>query len=155
MIPSRNVAGYEFYRCSETPHLYPYFKIFALEGEVQKQYTAHINELTQNNNQLMDVKTGSIGWEGEGKTKFSNSEKKYFKFMQHFEDGSSYPIYEIYYTFDYSGKKYLVNCNVVLKDDPYLRGYYTTNFKNEVWGREIMQYYERRLLRILETIQKL
>jgi hypothetical protein len=106
-------------------------------------------------NLLLEMKTEDIPWPGTGKTKFSNGTKSLFKYKQKLENGSELPIYEIYYTFDFSGKKYLAILNVILKNDPYFWGYRESNFSVDYIGREVMQRYEKDLLKILETMQRI
>ncbi|MFN4300054.1 MAG: hypothetical protein ACK4EX_10060 [Thermaurantimonas sp.] len=149
------IQGYEFVRCTENPEELPVFRIFPLEGEVKKFFDLRKLEFLQNRSQLLEWDQTDIVWPGEGKKKFTNGKKYTHKFNRTFESGNTYPFYEIYYTFEYRGKPFMVLFMAPLKTDKFLRGYQNSNFSAEHTGREIVYWYEQSLLKILESMKEL
>ncbi|GCD78515.1 hypothetical protein JCM31826_19970 [Thermaurantimonas aggregans] len=150
---SGDLTGYEFIRCSDNLTADPLFRIFLYEGNVKKRHEARVFELLAAKSQLLAFGTDSISWNAEGKRKFSRGSRSYYKYMNTFSDGKSLPLFEVYYTFTFKGKPYLVQMILPLKKELLLRGYQESNFDLEYVGRETLHWYEQGLIEILETIE--
>ncbi|MFN3952555.1 MAG: hypothetical protein ACK4KT_09150 [Thermaurantimonas sp.] len=146
-----DIPAFSYYRCADSDNL-PYFKIFLFEGEVKKRYDLRTLQFLQHKDELLEFNLRDIPWSSAGARKFTNSKKSLKKFIYTSENGTTYPLYETYYMFDFNGKSYIVLLNVPIRPDSILRGYQTANYDAEYIGREIFMMYEENLIKILESI---
>lgn len=146
-----DIPAFSYYRCSDADNL-PYFKILFFEGDVKKRYDLRILQFLQHKDELLEFKVDDIPWSSIGTRKFTNHKRSLNKFIHTSENGTTYPLYETYYRFDFNGKSYIVLLNVPIRPDPLLRGYQTANYDAEYIGREIFMMYESNLIKLLESI---
>ena len=150
-VTTGDIPAFSYYRCSDSDNL-PYFKILLFEGDVKRRYDLRILQFLQHKDELLEFKVDDIPWSSVGTRKFTNHKRSINKFIYTSENGTTYPLYETYYRFDFNGKSYIVLLNVPIRPDSLLRGYQTANYEAEYIGREIFMMYEKSLIKILESI---
>ncbi len=156
LVPAvNNFSGYLLYRCDQQPTEYPNVAIYQMDDLLKLEYMSIDRRFFTNSVNILENSIGDIGWSSIGKSKFTNSQRKLYKYDVQLADGRTYHQYEIYYQFSYMGKEFLVILWVPLLKDRYLKGYEFSNLSEEQIGKEILQLYESKLISILESIEKL
>jgi hypothetical protein len=154
-----SLKAYYFIPCTEIPDDNAFFILGELKGAFEQQYSLRLLDYLNaiHNNEKFEVTESNteIPWTDKGKLKFKNGQREINAFYRLDKNNNKNLQYEVFYEFEYLGKKYLLFFKLYLKKDSYLYAFEDSDLNTPRNKTDVLNYYEKNIIRILETLEKM